>query len=141
MSTVFRLTAAAAALAALAACEPTASTSAGAGTGFEGGIPLGTYTLVGFGKEAVPTRDGRLRLTQGGGFSGNGPCNTFTGRNAAKLPAFRVAVMNWTDNPCGHKGFEGRFFQALTQAQEARWEGGVLKIIGPTYMTLERSGN
>ncbi|WP_134726500.1 META domain-containing protein [Paracoccus luteus] len=139
MSTVFRLTAAAAALAALAACEPTPTTPAG--TGFEGGVPLGTYTLVGFGKEAVPTRDGTLRLVQGGGFSGKGPCNTFTGQNAATLPAVRVSTMTWTDNPCGHKGFEARFFQALTQAQEARWEGGVLKIIGPTYITLERTGN
>ena len=49
--------------------------------------------------------------------------------------------MNWTDIPCGHKGFEGRLFQALTQAQQAQWEGGVLKIIGPTYITLERTGD
>lgn len=50
--------------------------------------------------------------------------------------------MNWTDNPCGHKGFEARFFEALTQASEAEWTGGVLKIKSPLgWMTLERSGN
>ena len=50
--------------------------------------------------------------------------------------------MNWTDNPCGHKGFEGRFFEALTQASQAEWSGGVLKVKSPLgWMTLERSGN
>ena len=42
----------AAALAVLAACEPTAPAAGTDGTGFEGGIPFGTYTVVGFGKEA-----------------------------------------------------------------------------------------
>ena len=29
----------------------------------------------------------------------------------------------------------------LTQAEQAQWQGGVLKIIGPTYITLERTGD
>lgn len=140
MQTVIRLTAAATALAALAACEEQAVAN-GSAAGYEGGVPYGTYTLVGFGKEAVPTRDATLRL-QPGSISGKGPCNTYTATNAARLPDIRISVMNWTDIPCNiHKGFEGRFFDALTQARQAQWQGGVLKITGPTYMTLERSGN
>lgn len=141
MISVVRVAAAAVALAALAACEPTAPAAGTDGTGFEGGIPFGTYTIVGFGKEAVPTRDATIRLTKNG-FSGNGPCNTFTGVNAATLPAFRVSNMNWTDNPCGHKGFEGRFINAITQATEVEWAGSVLKIKSPLgWITAERSGN
>ena len=141
MNTVARVAAAAIALAALAACEPAAPAPGTEGTGFEGGIPFGTYTVVGFGKEAVPTRSATIRLTKNA-FTGNGPCNTFSGVNAATLPAFQVTSMNWTDNPCGHKGFEGRFLQAVTQANLVTWEGGVLKIQSPLgWITAERSGN
>lgn len=136
MNTVFRLTAALTALAGLAACEPAQPT--GPATGFEGGVPYGTYALVGFGKEAVPTRDARIRL-QPNEVSGTGPCNNFVGTNAQKLPAIQMTTIKWTDVTCNkHKGFEQRFFQAVAQSQQAVWEGGVLKIIGPTYMTLER---
>lgn len=142
MSTALRLASAAAALAALSACEPVPPAQpAGPVTGWEGGIPYGTYTLVGFGKEAVPTRDGTVSL-QPGQISGKGPCNTYTATNAAQLPAIRISVMNWSDIQCpNHHGFEAKFFQALTQATGAQWQGGVLKIIGPTYMTLERTGD
>ena len=141
MISVVRVAAAAVSLAALTACGPAPIQPGSEGIGFEGGIPFGTYTLVGFGKEAVPTRDSTIRLTKNG-FSGNGPCNTFTGVNAATLPAIQVTTMNWTDNPCGHKGFEGRFINAITQANLAVWEGGVLKIQSPLgWITAERSGN
>ncbi|MBV0890322.1 META domain-containing protein [Paracoccus sp. Z118] len=136
MKTAIRLAAATAAIAALSACEPT---GAPAGVGSEGGVPYGNYVVVGFGKEAVPTRDGYVRLGPGK-IEGRGPCNTFTAVNTQTLPNIHVSTMNWTDIPCGHKGFEGRLFEALTQAQQAVWEGGVLKIIGPTYITLERTG-
>lgn len=140
MISVARVAAAAVALAALAACEPTPAPGTD-GVGFEGGIPFGTYTVVGFGKEAVPTRDATIRLTKNA-FSGNGPCNTFTGVNAAALPAFKVSNMNWTDNPCGHKGFEGRFINAITQATQVEWVGSVLKIHSPLgWITAERTGN
>lgn len=139
MISALRLAAVSATLATLAACGPEPLPADG--TGFEGGIPFGTYTMVGFGQEAVPTRDSRIRLTPGQ-ISGNGPCNTFTAVNAAALPQISISTMNWTDNPCGHKGFEGRFFEALTQANEAEWTGGVLKVKSPLgWMTLERSGN
>ena len=138
MKTAIRIAAAAAAVAAISACDQPAAT--GASTGWEGGIPYGTYTVVGFGKEAVPTRDGSIRLGPGT-ISGSGPYNTFTATNTATLPQIHISTMNWTDIDCGHKGFEGRLFEALTQAQQAQWEGGVLKIICPTYITLERTGN
>ena len=139
MISALRLATSAAVLATLAACGPAPLPADG--TGYEGGIPFGTYTMVGFGAEAVPTRDSRIRLTPGQ-ITGNGPCNTFAATNVATLPQISVSVMNWTDNPCGHKGFEGRFFEALTQATEAEWGGGVLKVKSPLgWMTLERSGN
>lgn len=65
MTSAFRAAAAAAALAGLAACAPTQPGLPHDGTGFEGGVPFGTYTIVGFGQEAVPTRDGHVRLTPG----------------------------------------------------------------------------
>lgn len=137
----FRAAAAVAALAALASCGPEVPAPGTEGMGFEGGIPFGTYTVVGFGKEAVPTRDATIRLTKNA-FSGNGPCNTYTGTNAAALPAFAVSNMTWTDNPCGHKGFEGRFFNAITQATEIEWAGGVLKVKSPLgWVTAERTGD
>ncbi len=141
MTSAFRAAAAAAALAGLAACAPTQPGLPHDGTGFEGGVPFGTYTIVGFGQEAVPTRDGHVRLTPGQ-ITGQGPCNSFTATNTATLPQIHVSQMHWTDNPCGHKGFEARFFEALTQASAAEWTGGVLKIQSPLgWMTLERSGN
>ena len=141
MISFVRVAAAAASLAVLTACGPEAVQPGTDGVGYEGGIPFGTYTVVGFGKEAVPTRDATIRLTKNA-FSGNGPCNTFTGVNAAALPAFQVTTMNWTDNPCGHKGFEGRFINAITQATLVQWEGSVLKIQSPLgWITAERTGN
>ena len=139
MIRAIRLAAVSATLATLAACGPEPLPADG--TGYEGGIPFGTYTMVGFGQEAVPTRDSRIRLMPGQ-ITGNGPCNNFAATNAAPLPQISISVMNWTDNPCGHKGFEGRFFEALTQATEAEWSGGVVKVKSPLgWMTLERSGN
>lgn len=141
MISAVRIAAVAASLATLAACGPAPVAPGSEGMGYEGGIPFGTYTIVGFGKEAVPTRDATIRLTKNA-FSGNGPCNTFSGVNSAALPAFQVTSMNWTDNPCGHKGFEGRFINAVTQANEVAWEGGVLKIKSPLgWITAERTGN
>ena len=141
MISVVRAAAALATLAALASCGPEMPAPGEEGKGFEGGIPFGTYTVVGFGKEAVPTRDATIRLTKNA-FSGNGPCNTYTGVNAAALPAFQVSNMTWTDNPCGHKGFEGRFFNAITQANEIEWAGGVLKVKSPLgWITAERTGD
>lgn len=137
MTTVFRLPAAAVALVGLAACEPAQPT--GPVVGSENGIPYGTYTLVGFGKEATPTRDATIRF-QPGSITGSGPCNTYVARNAGKLPTLQIQQMTWGDIPCSKlKGFEPRFFHAVTQAQSVQWEGGVLKIIGPTYMTFERT--
>ena len=96
MISALRIVAISTTLATLAACGPEPLPADG--TGFEGGIPFGTYTMVGFGQEAVPTRDARIRLTPGQ-ISGNGPCNTFTAVNAATLPQISVSTMNWTNKP------------------------------------------
>lgn len=120
---------------ALAACQPTTPANATS----EGGIPMGDFVLVGIGADAVPTRNVRLNLAPGV-ISGEGPCNSYDGTLGAPLPAFRVQQMHWTDKACRRSietRLEQRYFEALTQASGAVYEGGVLKLTGPTYLTFE----
>ncbi|MCQ0971305.1 META domain-containing protein [Paracoccus sp. TK19116] len=123
-------------LALVAACQPMTPAGPAQTTGSVNGIPLGPYYLVSLGAEAVPQRDATLVLTSAG-FSGRGPCNTFSGNVQGEYPSFRVAEMTWTDLACPGSDFESRYFQALTQATDVVWEGGVLQIRGATYMQLE----
>ena len=121
----------------LAACEPmTPAGGPAQTTGSIGGIPLGDFYLVSLAAEAVPQRDATLSITSTG-ISGRGPCNTFSGTLQGELPSFRVAQMNWTDLACPGAEFENRYFNALTQATDVVYEGGVLQIRGATYMQLE----
>ena len=135
MKRLFALTAAAVAAFGLAACESGTPRDASS----EGGIPMGDFVLVGIGADAVPTRNVRLNLVPGG-LSGEGPCNSYRGTLSTKFPAFRVQEMTWTDNVCRRNienRLEARYFEALTQADGILYEGGVLKITGPTYLTFE----
>ncbi len=129
------LSLAASAVLALAACEPQTSVDATS----EGGIPMGDFVLVGIGSDAVPTRNVRLNLRPGS-ISGEGPCNSYTGTLSTKFPAFKVNQMQWTDLACRlnlETRLEQRYFEALTQATGAKYDGGVLKLTGPTYLTFE----
>lgn len=135
MNRLLALSAAAAALLGLAACEPTTPANALS----EGGIPMGDFVLVGIGADAVPTRNMQLTLAPGR-VSGSGPCNTYSGTLSTKFPNFRIQEMQWTDNPCNRRletALEQRYFAALTQANSVIYEGGVLKLIGSTYLTFE----
>lgn len=135
MKRLFALTAAAVAAFGLAACESGTPRDASS----EGGIPMGDFVLVGIGADAVPTRNVRLNLVPGG-LSGEGPCNSYRGTLSTKFPAFRVQEMTWTDMSCRlniETRLEERYFHALTQANQAVYEGGVLKLMGPTYLTFE----
>lgn len=135
MKRLFALTAAAVAGLTLAACETQTPRNATS----EGGIPMGDFVLVGIGSDTVPTRAVRLNLVPGG-LSGEGPCNSYRGTMSTKFPNFHVVEMTWTDEPCRlniETRLEQRYFEALTQATHAIWEGDVLKLAGPTYMTFE----
>ena len=100
---------------------------------------MGDFVLVGIGSDTVPTRNVRLNLAPGM-ISGDGVCNSYSGSLSTKYPEFRVQEMTWTDNVCRRNienRLEARYFEALTQADGILYEGGVLKITGPTYLTFE----
>lgn len=105
----------------------------------EGGIPMGDYVLVGIGQDAAPSRNILLTLRPGN-VSGSGPCNSYRGTLSTKFPAIRIQEMTWTDLGCKlnlETRLEQRYFEALTQVNTAVWEGGVLKLVGSTYLTFE----
>lgn len=136
MKRILALSVAAVATLGLTACgEPKTPADAHS----EGGIPMGDFVLVGIGSDAVPTRNVLLTLRPGQ-ISGSGPCNTYRGTLSTRFPNLRVAEMTWTDLGCNRRletALEQRYFEALTQANSVVWEGGVLKVIGSTYMTFE----
>lgn len=135
MNRILALPAVVTAAMALAACQPGSSVNSTSA----GGIPMGDYVLVGIGADAVPTRNVRLNISPGA-VSGEGPCNSYSGTLGAALPAFAVQQMNWTDEVCKRaieNRLEARYFEALTQATEVSYSGGVLQIKGPTYLTFE----
>lgn len=105
----------------------------------EGGIPMGDYVLVGIGQDAAPSRNILLTLRPGS-ISGSGPCNSYRGTMGTKFPEIRIAEMTWTDLGCKlslETRLEQRYFEALPQVNTAVWEGGVLKLVGSTYLTFE----
>ena len=135
MSRLLALPIAALAALSITACTPSNPSSATS----QGGIPIGDFVLVGIGSDTVPTRNVRLNLAPGL-ISGDGVCNTYSGKLSTKFPDFRVQELHWTDNECVRNienRLEARYFQALTQAEGIIYEGGVLKVTGPTYLTFE----
>lgn len=117
---------------ALAACQDsTPKTSLG-------GIPFGSYVLVGMDGAAVPLRNVTLDV-QETRLSGHGPCNGYTATNSAELPALALSQLNTTFVACGKETFEQRFFQVLQSATEVEYYGGVLKVKSPaTWLIFER---
>ncbi|WP_062563606.1 META domain-containing protein [Paracoccus aminovorans] len=106
---------------ALAACVTEAETDAA--------IP-GDYALIaveGVAVSGVPT----LRIAEDGAVSGQGPCNSFTGRNRARLPALDLGTLATTRRACLQEGGEHAFFQALAAVREARRDGDALVMTGP----------
>lgn len=136
MKRILALTVAAVATLGLTACgEPKTPADALS----EGGIPMGDYVLVGIGQDAAPGRNILLTLRPGS-VSGSGPCNSYRGTLSTKFPQMRIQEMTWTDMGCKlslETRLEQRYFEALTQANTAVWEGGVLKLVGSTYLTFE----
>ncbi|MFT4013135.1 MAG: META domain-containing protein [Paracoccus sp. (in: a-proteobacteria)] len=133
MTRLLPFSAALAAVSALAACQPTATPSAG------GSVPTGPYVLVGIGADTVPQRNVGLTIESDGSVSGQGPCNHYSAPQAAEPPGFKLGAITTTYMACsGRAGaLETRYLGALSQADGITYEGGVLKITGPTYLTFE----
>lgn len=133
MTRIPMIAAAVAATLGLAACEPTTATGPG------GNVPTGPYVLVGIGSDTVPQRNVGLTINADGSVNGNGPCNTYTAKQTATPPAFALGPLATSRMGCGGGAgqLETRFFQALSAANGISYEGGVLTIQGPTYLTFE----
>ncbi|WP_232215689.1 MULTISPECIES: META domain-containing protein [unclassified Paracoccus (in: a-proteobacteria)] len=97
----------------------------------EAAAPIpGAYTLIAVeGLEVSGTPS--LHIAEDGTVSGQGPCNLFTGRNKAALPALDLGALATTRRACLQEGGEHAFFQALGAVREARREGGELVMTGP----------
>lgn len=121
------------AMSVLAACEPQSPAVAGAA------VPTGPYVLVGIGTDTVPQRNVGLTIESDGSISGTGPCNTYSAKQTAEPPAFKLGPLVTTRMACsGLAGqLENRFFAAIGQADGITYSGGVLKVTGPTYLTFE----
>lgn len=134
MTRLSALTAAAATLFALAACSPTNSGLSGASA--PGAIPTGDFVLVGMGAEATPARDILLTIMPKG-ITGQGPCTSFEAQQSGVPPAFTLSTLQTTSKGCAPGTVESKFMVALQSANGISYEGGVLKLMGPTYLTFE----
>lgn len=134
MTRTLTLSAALAAVTALAACEPVPSATVPGSN-----VPTGPYVLVGIGSDTVPQRNVGLTIEADGSISGQAPCNHYSAPQTAEPPAFKLGGLTTTRMGCsGRAGeLESRYFQALSQADGVTYDGGVLKITGPTYLTFE----
>lgn len=133
MTRIPMISAAIAATLALAACEPATPPVPGAN------IPAGPYVLVGIGADTVPQRNVGLTINADGSINGQAPCNSYSAKQTAEPPAFGLSPLVTTRMGCG--GIDGRletrYLKALSEANGISFEGGVLTIKGPTYLTYE----
>ncbi|WP_347267801.1 META domain-containing protein [Paracoccus sp. (in: a-proteobacteria)] len=134
MIRIAMLPAAIAATLALTACEPSGASSASGAN-----IPTGPYVLVGIGSDTVPQRNIGLTINADGSVSGKAPCNTYSAPQTAEPPGFALGPMVTTRMACGGANgrLETRYLAALSAATGIGYEGGVLTITGPTYLTFE----
>lgn len=133
MTRIALISAAIAASMTLAACEPTTSASPGAA------VPTGPYVLVGIGSDTVPQRNVDMTIEADGSISGQAPCNHYSAPQTATPPGFALGALTTTRMACsGIAGkLENRYFQAISAATGITYEGGVLTVQGPTYLTYE----
>ena len=133
MSRLPLITVAIAATLGLAACEPTSSSTPGAN------IPTGPYVLVGIGSDTVPQRNVGMTIEADGSISGQGPCNNYSAKQTAEPPGFTLGPIVTTKMGCsgGAGRLERRYLEALQGANGITFEGGVLTVQGPTYLTYE----
>ena len=134
MTRIPLISAAFAATFALAPCEPVPTTHA-PGTA----VPTGPYVLVGIGSDTVPQRNVGMTVEADGSITGQAPCNTYSAKQTAEPPAFKLGPLVTTKMACtGIAGdLENRYFQTLAAATGVTYEGGVLTVQGPVYLTYE----
>jgi heat shock protein HslJ len=102
-----------------------------------GGIPANDYVLVGIGNGTVPLRNITITVRPEG-VSGVGPCNGYAARNTVPLPAVAFEPLQTTGvTACKDLAIEQRYFDALQQANDMEYYGGVLRIKGPTWLIYE----
>ncbi|MBU2956984.1 META domain-containing protein [Paracoccus sp. 1_MG-2023] len=102
-----------------------------------GGLPANDYVLVGIGNGTVPLRNITLTLRPEG-VSGRGPCNGYAAKNTVPLPAVAFEPLQTSGvTDCKDIAVEQRYFEALQNANEIEFYGGVLKIKGPTWLIFE----
>lgn len=102
-----------------------------------GGLPANDYVLVGIGNGTVPLRNITLTLRPEG-VSGRTPCNGYAARNTVPLPAVAFETIQTTGvTNCKDAAIEQRYLNALQQANEMEYFGGVLRIKGPTWLIFE----
>ena len=133
MTRIPLISAAIAATLGLAACEPTSSSTPGAN------IPTGPYVLVGIGSDTVPQRNVGMTIEADGSISGQAPCNHYSAPQTAEPPGFTLGPIVTTAMGCsgGAGRLENRYLEALQGANGITFEGGVLTVQGPTYLTYE----
>ena len=127
------ITVAIAATLGLAACEPTTASGPG------GNVPTGPYVLVGIGSDTVPQRNVDMTIAADGSVSGRAACNSYNAAQTAEPPGFALGPIASTKMGCsGRAGqLERRYLEALQGATGILYEGGVLTVQGPTYLTYE----
>lgn len=103
-------------------------------------IPTGPYVLVGIGSDTVPQRNVGLIIEPDGSISGQAPCNHYQAAQTAEPPGFALGPLTTTEMACSGRRagqLERRYFEALSSANGISFEGGVLTVMGPTYLTYE----
>ncbi|MDO5605845.1 MAG: META domain-containing protein [Paracoccus sp. (in: a-proteobacteria)] len=128
-----KLTAAALATLALAACEPTSSTHSDP----LATIPTGDYVLFNIGGEVLSVRHTTMTIspTQVSGRTG---CNGFVAPISGTPPEITVGEIQTSGQNCRWSAQETSFFNALRQANRITYEDGVLRIAGgPRTLTFE----
>ena len=133
MTRIPMISGAIAATLALAACEPVPTSTPGAN------VPTGPDVLVGIGADTVPQRTVGMTIGADGSVSGQAPCNSYSAKQTAEPPGFALGPITRTEAGCGGIAgqLERRYFEALSGANGIAFEGGVLTIKGPTYLTYE----
>ena len=133
MTRIPMISGAIAATLALAACEPVPTSTPGAN------VPTGPYVLVGIGADTVPQRNVGMTIEANGSITGQAPCNSYSAEQTAEPPGFTLGPIASTKMGCGGRAgqLENRYLAALQQANGITFEGGVLTVKGPTYLTYE----
>ncbi|WBU53784.1 META domain-containing protein [Paracoccus sp. SCSIO 75233] len=121
-----QMTAAALAVTALAACEPTTVVDEPYSN-----VPTGDYVLFNIGGDVLSVRHTTMTLspTQIVGQTG---CNGFVAPISGTPPEIVVGEIQTAGQTCRWSAQENSFFNALRQANRITYEDGVLRIAGGT---------